>query len=297
MNRIHFGIFFVLTTALLAWAVPQQINHQGFLTRTSGAPLDTTFAMTFMLYTDSLSGSLLWTENRPLVTVTAGLFNVKLGQSLVLPDSVFNPSQVWLGIRVGGDAEMTPCSRIVSVGYSYRVGTVDGASGGVIDGDVMVSGKAAIGAGDVNPGAYAFVTGQNDSASGDFSTVSGGHSNLASQRDATVGGGNANQATATQSTISYLRDATISGGHLYTANGSFSTIGGGQVNLTMGNNSFIGGGSLNRAGGGDYSVVAGGTHNTITGSGSCIPGGRNNSCASTGSFACGTRFETAQASH
>jgi hypothetical protein len=119
-------------------AVPQQINYQGYLTNTSGNALDTTVAMTFKLYTDSLAGSLLWTETRPSVTVTDGLFNVRLGQVTSLSDAVFNNAQVWLGITVGSNSEMTPRSRIVSVGYSYRVGTVDGATGGTITGKLNV---------------------------------------------------------------------------------------------------------------------------------------------------------------
>ena len=59
--------------------------------------------------------------------------------------SIINQTELWLGTTVGADAEMTPRTRIVSVGYSYRVGTVDGARGGAILGDVIVTGKANIG--------------------------------------------------------------------------------------------------------------------------------------------------------
>jgi hypothetical protein len=132
----------ILAPAILALAmvsqatVPQQINYQGLLTNTSGSPLDTTVSMTFILYTDSTAGTLLWTETRPSVTIAEGLFEVRLGQLTALNDNVLNNAQLWLGIAVGGDPEMTPRSRIVSVGYAYRVGTVDGASGGTISSDL-----------------------------------------------------------------------------------------------------------------------------------------------------------------
>ena len=152
-RAMYFFALAMTVLAISAWAaVPQQINYQGYLTNTGGNALDTTVAMTFKLYTDSTAGSLLWTETRPSITVTDGLFNVRLGQITALGDNVFNNAQVWLGITVGDNSEMTPRSRIVSVGYSYRVGTVDGASGGTITGDVNIVGKGNIGSGNTNPG-------------------------------------------------------------------------------------------------------------------------------------------------
>ncbi|MBM3324384.1 MAG: hypothetical protein FJY66_01815 [Calditrichaeota bacterium] len=253
--------------ASLAWAaVPQQLNYQGYLTNPSGSPLDTTVAMTFKLYTDSLAGSLLWTETRPSVTVTDGLFNVRLGQITSLGDAVFNNAQVWLGITVGNNSEMTPRSRIVSVGYSYRVGTVDGASGGTISSDVNVSGRANIGSGNANPGVRAFVVGENGIAIGNWSTIGGGYNNRARGAYSVVsGGGGADPA-----------DSNSAVGH-------YSAIGGGYRNIATGYSSIIGGGAYNGASG-SFGTVGGGNSNTASGFGSAIAGGVSNQATAQGAF-------------
>ena len=118
----------LIAATVPCWGVPQQINYQGFVTDSDGNPLNTNITMIFKLYADSTTTTALWTETLFSQTIEDGLFNVRLGEHIALPDSVLNRTQLWLGIRVGADAEMTPRVRIVSVGYAYRVGTVDGAS-------------------------------------------------------------------------------------------------------------------------------------------------------------------------
>ena len=138
MNRCRILFIALLFSAATALAVPQQIDYQGSLARPDGTPLDTTVTMTFRLYTLSAGGTTLWTETRPAVTSAGGLFAVPLGSVTILPDTVFNRAEVWLGLTVGNNTEMTPRVRIVSVGYSYRVGTVDGASG-LVNGEWRVA--------------------------------------------------------------------------------------------------------------------------------------------------------------
>jgi hypothetical protein len=215
--------------------------------------------MTFKLYTDSLAGSLLWTETRPSIVVTDGLFNVRLGQVTTLGDAVFNNAQIWLGITVGNNSEMAPRSRIVSVSYAYRVGTVDGAAGGTITGDVNIDGKANIGSGNVNSGAYAFVAGRINGAGGEYSAVGGGYGNSAGGSYATVGGGAWNRARGSYSVIAggggMAPDSSI-------ASGDYSTISGGNANAASGTAATVSGGRHNSASG-LYSVVAGGGGETL----------------------------------
>ncbi|NUO19503.1 tail fiber domain-containing protein [bacterium] len=123
-----------LVIAFPCWAIPQQVNFQGLLVNNGGNLVDTTVSMTFRIYTDSTSGSLLWTETRSAVSSINGLFNVRLGQVIPLPDGIFNQPQLWLGVTVGADDEMVPRNFLSSVPYSYRVSSVDGAKGGVISG-------------------------------------------------------------------------------------------------------------------------------------------------------------------
>ena len=88
--------------------VPQLINYQGKLTKASGAPLDTTISMVFSIYADSAGTILKWTETQGAVVVEKGIFNVLLGNVNPIPDTVFDGNTRYLGVKVGGDPEITP---------------------------------------------------------------------------------------------------------------------------------------------------------------------------------------------
>ena len=66
---------------------------------------------------------------------------------------------------------------------------MDGASGGTINGDVNITGKANIGSSNSNSGTLAFVAGESDSATGDHSVIGGGINNTANDSTGVVAGG------------------------------------------------------------------------------------------------------------
>ena len=105
-------LFAGIVTAVQAQA-PQTINFQGYLTDAAGAPLTGTYSMTFKLYTSETGGTAVWTETQPTVTVTNGVYNVRLGS--VTPITLSTPTQYYLGVTVGADAEMTPRTTLSSV--------------------------------------------------------------------------------------------------------------------------------------------------------------------------------------
>lgn len=120
-------------------------------------------------------------------------------------------------------------------------------------------------------------SGQNYS----YSTVSGGHKNVASYNYSTVGGGSGNTASHTYSTVGggYSNTAsgyrsTIAGGLSNTASGGSGTVGGGESN-TATYYSTVGGGISNTAGN-DYSTVSGGGYNDASGDNSTVGGGYSN---------------------
>ena len=118
-------------------ATPDLMNFQGQLD-TGGVAFDGTANMTFAIYSQANGGSPLWTETHSSVHVSDGLFNVILGSDTALTDATFSGADRWLGIKIDSDPEMTPRTRLTSVAYSHRVTTVDGATGGVISGDVSI---------------------------------------------------------------------------------------------------------------------------------------------------------------
>ena len=61
-------------------AVPDEISFQGFLTDTSGVPVNGTVSMTYRIYDASTAGNLLWSETQPTVMVDEGRYAVLLGE-------------------------------------------------------------------------------------------------------------------------------------------------------------------------------------------------------------------------
>lgn len=292
----------LLLVAVVQAGVPELINYQGRLTDGSGSPFDTTVAIVFSIYDAPTLGGVYWQETQPAVTVTDGLFNVLLGSVEPLHDSVFRSHDRYLGVKVGDDPEVTPRTRLVSMGYAHRVSTVDGASGGEIISDV------AIGAFHETAGPGAFVAGSHNAATGDHATVSGGAYNKARGHFSTVGGGGAaspgdsNLASGDYSTIAggyrHLtsgRFSTIGGGDDQTASGDWSTICGGKDNATTAQFGVVMGGGNNLASG-EYATIAGGTFGVAAGHYSFVAGGSDNTTNGDYSFAAG-RYATVSAVH
>jgi hypothetical protein len=139
----------LLTTinAGAAFAVPQTINYQGYLTDPDGIPLDVTVDMTFSVYDAAEGGVAVWNESHSGVIVTEGIFNVVLGET-----SPFSPADFagdrYLGVQVGIDAEMTPRQKFTSVAFAIAAeyasavgdGTVTTAS---LSDTAVTSGKIA----------------------------------------------------------------------------------------------------------------------------------------------------------
>jgi len=110
---------------------PPALNYQGFLTDAdTGEPVaDGDYEITFKIYDDATSvdpDRLLWEETH-LVSVTGGLFNVILGTVTSLEGTWVDGRDLWLGITVTGESEMTPRQQLVSVPYALNAGDVRGA--------------------------------------------------------------------------------------------------------------------------------------------------------------------------
>ena len=120
---ITFAAIMLFSTIALA-DVPEMINYQGRLTDTGGDPVNGTVSITFTIYDDSTGGTAWWTETHATVQVTDGLFNVILGSTEPLVDTVFADPERYLGIAVDGDPEIDPRTRLVSVPYSHVASVV-----------------------------------------------------------------------------------------------------------------------------------------------------------------------------
>ncbi len=110
-----------------AISIPRILSYQGKLTDTLGIPVpDTTYSVLFRLYTQPTGGSHYWEETQ-VVRTEEGLFSVLLGSEILIP-TVPDAGNLYLGMRVGADAEMTPRLRVVSAAYAYKADSADYAA-------------------------------------------------------------------------------------------------------------------------------------------------------------------------
>lgn len=99
-------------------SIPPQINYQGYLTYENGNAVDTSLTIICRIYnTDSL-GSNLWDETHNNVEVKKGIFNIILGNTNPIPDSIFASTERWLEIEIGSE-KLTPRTKLTSIGYSF----------------------------------------------------------------------------------------------------------------------------------------------------------------------------------
>jgi len=107
-------------------------------------------------------------------------------------------------------------------------------------------------------------------ASGGYSTIAGGRSNMAIGYLATVGGGMSNSV--------YSNNATAAGGFGNTVNGVSATVAGGAYNITTGDYSTVAGGISNTASN-ESAAVGGGVANSASGPRTTIAGGNGNTAS------------------
>jgi hypothetical protein len=126
VGAISLGATLVATTSTAG------IPYQGRLADKNGAPLTQTVNMIFRLYSAASGGSPLWEEQwtgSNSVQVSDGLFNVMLGSLTPIPQAVITGnSNLYLGITVGTDSEMSPRVQLGSVPFATQALTVPDGS-------------------------------------------------------------------------------------------------------------------------------------------------------------------------
>ena len=94
------------------------LSYQGTLSDALGNPVTDSYDMTFRIYTSPTDTSFLWEETRSginTVPVSNGLFNLMLGSLVPVPTSVWEQPELFLGVKIGSDVEMTPREKLAVV--------------------------------------------------------------------------------------------------------------------------------------------------------------------------------------
>jgi hypothetical protein len=103
------------------------IAYQGYLVDSVGNPVNEPVNITFRLYNVASGGTALWSETQT-VTIADGLFSVLLGsQSPISRNLMAANNNLWLGLTVGTDQEMTPREKIASAPFAILSDVADGS--------------------------------------------------------------------------------------------------------------------------------------------------------------------------
>jgi len=128
----NYSVFSLFAAPNAQSASTGTIAYQGRLADKNGAPLTQTVNMIFRLYAATSGGSPLWEEQwtgANSVQVSDGLFNVMLGSVNPIPLNVIaSNTNLFLGITVGTDSEMSPRVQLGSVPFATQALTVPDGS-------------------------------------------------------------------------------------------------------------------------------------------------------------------------
>jgi len=130
-------ILFFITIALASNVLASQIiNYQGQLSNSDGDPVATgDYQITFTIYNGG--GVSLWTSGEQTVAISDGLLNYNLGSNVIIPESVFENSSLYLGIKIGDDPEISPKTLLTSapraaVAYNLSGGRIETNDNGIV---------------------------------------------------------------------------------------------------------------------------------------------------------------------
>ncbi len=124
MNQVQckyiVGLFLLVAlmgVPTLADAQPQSMPVQGLLADSSGTPYSATATVQFRIYSTETDGVALHDETQA-ITFAEGVFTAYLGATTTLDLAIFGGEEMWLGIKVDDDDEMTPRLKLGTVPYA-----------------------------------------------------------------------------------------------------------------------------------------------------------------------------------
>ncbi|MFA6170168.1 MAG: hypothetical protein WCW67_05005 [Candidatus Margulisiibacteriota bacterium] len=114
---------FIMAIISPVLAVPQFLNYQGVLRDDQARLVTGNKAMTFKLYDALSGGTLIWQLTTPEVTVSNGLYNIKLGP---LGYNELGAGPRWLEVSIGSET-LAPRLELLSIAYAINAGSSETA--------------------------------------------------------------------------------------------------------------------------------------------------------------------------
>jgi hypothetical protein len=154
-GALTLALLLAVSQSALSAAVPPTVGYQGRLYDQNGNPITGTLSVVFSLYATASGGAAVWSETQS-VAFADGYFTAQLGSVTAFSATTFNGSVLYLGVKVGTDAEMTPRASVASVPYALtappdarfgaNTGTAVAGSGGsqcTLGEVILTAGKTA----------------------------------------------------------------------------------------------------------------------------------------------------------
>ena len=132
------GIFtaFILIIQFSFAQIPQTMSYQGMLTDSEEQMVsDGAYQITFKIYDQDVDGSILWEETQN-VSISDGIFDVILGETI--PLNISFDQSCWLGITIASGDELQPRITLTASPYSLNAQQVLGTNIIPADGNVGI---------------------------------------------------------------------------------------------------------------------------------------------------------------
>ena len=112
----------LLSMFIHAQNVPMLVNYQAKFEDDNGLAIEGTLQITFSLYDDLESGTLIWSESHSSVASYDGIVSVLLGSVNPFEKSDFSGSLLFIETDISGYGVLTPRQQMTSVPYAIRTG-------------------------------------------------------------------------------------------------------------------------------------------------------------------------------
>ena len=132
-SKLALAMFFLSLCVNANAAVPGVMNFSGHLKAGSGADVEGSAEVTITFWnhpTEANEANNLFSETQEIL-VQSGRFNMMFGANPenAIPPNVVEGNEVYIGVKVNADPEMTPRARVGSVPFALKAGEAETLSG------------------------------------------------------------------------------------------------------------------------------------------------------------------------